>query len=567
MRPPNLVPKPGWIPIDPFWQLRTKSVFISRDGSDGKLMIRYFRTAAGDSLKALVWFGPATEGPPGHAHGGSVAAVLDEVLGAAAWARGLVVMTAKITVKFRRVVPLGTVATVEARVRRAGQSRVVVAGELADGRGRTCAEAEGVFVKVLKASWGVRFLALCFLLGSGLAEAAQIKPDLRWEDCVGLALRHNPDLAAARLSHEAARAGYKGAFSSLMPSLSLSNGVSDSDTSAKQSWQAQGSLGLDLFNMGNYAFIRSNSAALRQTEAALRLKSADLRASLAKAFAQLLYAQDAVGVADRIQAVRQANADLVSLKYDSGRESRGNMLRAKADLSAAKADALAARRDVRTARIALNRLLGMDDYAVVSATGTWALPVVPPEPGPQPLRGHPRLASLQASVDSSKADVASAFSSLWPTVSAGYSRSWQDTDYFPDRPHWSAGGTLSYKLFSGGPTAVYYAASKSKKNLEKADENLRSGTSALRSTLESAWAALASAASDVAVGAESLEAARQRNDEASVRYATGLMNFENWEAVVTEFVQSEKYYVRVIRDAVSAMADWDNALGRPLEGP
>ncbi|MBI5882978.1 MAG: PaaI family thioesterase [Elusimicrobia bacterium] len=153
MKPPTFKPKPGWTSVDPFWQMKTSGCYLSRDGSDRKLKIRYYAEEGKDCFHALVWFGPDSEGPPGHAHGGAVAAVLDEALGAAAWARGLIVMTAKLTVKFRRAVPLGLLAVVDAHVRRAGGSRVLVSGSLTDGRGRTFAEAEGIFLKVPRSSW------------------------------------------------------------------------------------------------------------------------------------------------------------------------------------------------------------------------------------------------------------------------------------------------------------------------------------------------------------------------------------------------------------------------------
>jgi multidrug efflux system outer membrane protein len=414
----------------------------------------------------------------------------------------------------------------------------------------------------------LKILILAFsLIIPAAVFASAAEPAMRWEECVSLALKHNPDLASARFSQEAAQAGYRGSWSALMPNLSLSNGVSESDGSSKQSWSASGSLGIDLFNMGNYASVRSNSASLRQAEARLRLQAADLRASLAKAFASLLYAQTSVTVADRIEAMRRTNAELVSLKYDSGAESKGNMLKARADLSAAKADAAAARRDVRTSRVALNRLVGMDDYAVYEATGAWPAGEVPPEPDPRLLEGHPKLASLEASVSSAKAGVASAMASLWPTLSASYSRTWKDDQWFPDKPGWSASGSLSYRLFGGGPTQTWYASQKARRNLDSADEDLRAGRSSLRSSLEAAWSSLADAAADVAVRAESLEASRQRNDEASVRYASGLMNFENWQTVVTEVVQSEKSYILSLRSLASAKADWENALGKQLEAP
>jgi hypothetical protein len=61
--------------------------FVSGDQTGNRFRMSYFRNQDQD-LVARVWFGPVTEGPPGHAHGGSIAAVLDEVLGLAAWAAG-----------------------------------------------------------------------------------------------------------------------------------------------------------------------------------------------------------------------------------------------------------------------------------------------------------------------------------------------------------------------------------------------------------------------------------------------------------------------------------------------
>ncbi|MBI5622868.1 MAG: PaaI family thioesterase [Elusimicrobia bacterium] len=153
MRPPTFKAKKGWIPVDPFRQIATERGFIPSDGSDRRLMIRYFKRKSGPGLTARVWFGPDSEGPPRHAHGGAVAAVLDEVLGAAAWVMGLAVMTARLTVKFRKAVPLGTKAVVETHVRRAGKLRVVVSGKLTDESGRVCAEGEGLFLKVPDALW------------------------------------------------------------------------------------------------------------------------------------------------------------------------------------------------------------------------------------------------------------------------------------------------------------------------------------------------------------------------------------------------------------------------------
>jgi outer membrane protein TolC len=62
-----------------------------------------------------------------------------------------------------------------------------------------------------------------------------------------------------------------------------------------------------------------------------------------------------------------------------------------------------------------------------------------------------------------------------------------------------------------------------------------------------------------------LESARQRNDEATIRYSSGLMTYENWEIVVTDLVNFERSSIRSKRDAVVSEASWEQSIGKTLE--
>ncbi|MBW6509709.1 MAG: PaaI family thioesterase [Desulfuromonadales bacterium] len=106
--------------------------FISGDPHGERFRIRYYRDAA-QQLKARVWFGPETEGPPGHAHGGAIAAVLDEVLGLTGWAAGHAVVVANLNVSFRNLLPLQTVVTVESEVVSMSGRKVLVKGRVCSG--------------------------------------------------------------------------------------------------------------------------------------------------------------------------------------------------------------------------------------------------------------------------------------------------------------------------------------------------------------------------------------------------------------------------------------------------
>lgn len=119
---------------------------MSRDALGDRFRVRYFHRAADDMLVATVWFGPGTEGPPRHAHGGSVASVLDEAMGAAAWYAGYPVVAARLIVDFRAMVPVETSALVEARIERIEGRKIMTTGRMSGADGTVLAESEGLFV-------------------------------------------------------------------------------------------------------------------------------------------------------------------------------------------------------------------------------------------------------------------------------------------------------------------------------------------------------------------------------------------------------------------------------------
>ena len=120
--------------------------FISGDPQGERFRVRYYRDAA-SQLKARVWFGPETEGPPGHAHGGAIAAVLDEVLGLSAWAAGHAVVVANLNVSFRNLISLKSVVTVESEVVSVHGRKVLVKGRVCSGSA-IYAEAECLCIAI-----------------------------------------------------------------------------------------------------------------------------------------------------------------------------------------------------------------------------------------------------------------------------------------------------------------------------------------------------------------------------------------------------------------------------------
>lgn len=146
--PPDLSANdPDWTPLTPFWESLGTRSFVSSDPDGDRIRVRYYADSAGHTW-ARAWFGPEAEGPPGYAHGGALAALLDEAMGMAALATGRVVVAARIEVDFRELVPLGEAVTAELAVGEAIGKKVPVRGELRLDDGTTACEAAGLFVEI-----------------------------------------------------------------------------------------------------------------------------------------------------------------------------------------------------------------------------------------------------------------------------------------------------------------------------------------------------------------------------------------------------------------------------------
>jgi acyl-coenzyme A thioesterase PaaI-like protein len=102
------------------------------------------RTAEG-----RVTFGSAYEGPPGHVHGGFVAAAFDEVLGFVQSLSGRPGMTGTLVVRYRRPTPLHTPLRFTAEYLRSEGRKLYTEARVHAGN-VLCAEAEGIFVSIAR---------------------------------------------------------------------------------------------------------------------------------------------------------------------------------------------------------------------------------------------------------------------------------------------------------------------------------------------------------------------------------------------------------------------------------
>jgi acyl-coenzyme A thioesterase PaaI-like protein len=128
----DLSGEPGWDAFDAPSLVGASLRFVSGEPEGNRYRVCYYKNPA-QQLRARIWFGPETEGPPGNAHGGSMAAVLDEVLGLAAWAAGYPIVVGNLNVSFKNLLPLQQVVTVESEVVSTAGRKILVHGRICSG--------------------------------------------------------------------------------------------------------------------------------------------------------------------------------------------------------------------------------------------------------------------------------------------------------------------------------------------------------------------------------------------------------------------------------------------------
>jgi uncharacterized protein (TIGR00369 family) len=88
----------------------------------------------------------AQQGPPGHAHGGASAAILDEAMGLVAWAMGLRVAAVNLEINYHKPLPLYQPLTLEARVTEQDERKAFSTGEICLPDGTVAVSGRGIYV-------------------------------------------------------------------------------------------------------------------------------------------------------------------------------------------------------------------------------------------------------------------------------------------------------------------------------------------------------------------------------------------------------------------------------------
>ena len=120
--------------------------FITGEHNDDRISLKYYHSETSGIVYALVNFGRLAQGPPGHAHGGAISAVFDELMGACCWVNGYPAMTAQYTTRFFKPVPLYQDVLYAAEIKKNDANKIKLKADLISRESVKFAEAKGLFI-------------------------------------------------------------------------------------------------------------------------------------------------------------------------------------------------------------------------------------------------------------------------------------------------------------------------------------------------------------------------------------------------------------------------------------
>jgi outer membrane protein TolC len=302
--------------------------------------------------------------------------------------------------------------------------------------------------------------------------------------------------------------------------------------------------------------IQSAYANVEYKMAGLQAARASVLYDLRSAFIDLLYAQENIVLSEKILKQREQNSRLIQLRYDSGKEDKGNLMTTQADEAQAKYDLSAAERDLKLARLKLSQLLRSDVAEVEGSDGLQ----VPAEPVfDELLKETPSYVTARKQLEMAELSQKASVSGFLPSLSLSGSYRNKGSEWPPDEESKSWSINLSYPFFPGGGNIADRAAAGA--DLDQAREEFDKGIKDLRYSLEESYESFRGALDSLEISKISLAAAEERSKITNVKYLNGLTSYDEWYRIENAYIQAQKQLLASKKSALLAEADWHKSYG------
>jgi outer membrane protein TolC len=421
--------------------------------------------------------------------------------------------------------------------------------------------------RLKKLNWNspAKILAALVLLAHGYSSPCLA---LSWEEVKSMA-RNSPrlksaeaDVSGAQSSLDAAKAVY---YPKIYSTLESSRSVDTELRKSSNAHSAAISLQQNLFSFGkDSASVQSADFYLEAARKSKAAASVTFRSELAKAWASALYQDKLREISAKVVERRKANIQIVRLRYNSGRESKGSLLSTEYAGREASIDAREAQERSKLARVRLSALAGSEIPADAPLVGT--LTETSSLSAETSAAKLPQVQAAAAKIEAAKAHQSELHKKHLPDLSLSASAKKSANPDLPlNAPVYTAALTLSVPLFDARLSADERSAAA---KLAGAEAELAAITTTAGHELESARLGLELATERLESARLGFEAAKLQAEVSRQRYTLGLMSFQDWDSYESAFIKAENKMLEQERVFAEARATYLESAGVSLEeGP
>jgi len=408
------------------------------------------------------------------------------------------------------------------------------------------------------------FAAAVFALFVYPAETLIAADTLTWENALSALYSGNRQKIQSVSNISVYEQKVKAARGQLFPQLSADGTFSKVDAyynGAAESYSYGLSLNQPLFSPDKTAALRESLSGLKQAVAEDRELDAELSASLRTGFSELKYAQQLAELSENVQKRREANVDLIRLKYQAGRESKAALLETQA---LAKSAAWEHERDLKNLVIAqrrLNQLLGRDLLKPVKIDKSFDMPSPPKDFSAFSglIEKHPALEAKIYAKEVSKAETEIYRSNFKPTAKLFGEYNLNGSRWPDGLNNWALGVSVNWPLFAGGKNKANLRAGM--ETLRKADTEILKTRDELYITAEDDFLSWREAASYLDVTDSMLEAVKERAWLVHRQYLSGEVTYFEWRDVETQLADNQKNKLSAEKQLADAYTAFVKSVG------
>lgn len=379
---------------------------------------------------------------------------------------------------------------------------------------------------------------------------------LEWEVVRTLADKNNNQLASAQQQFASYKYTYNKAFTPLLPQLSASISAANSN-SGSSSYTYGLSASQVLFDgLQNSFSIRSAFNDVEYQQASLNAVKASVLYDVRAGFIEVLNGQQYIKLLEKILAQRDDDSQMMELRYNSGKEDKGNLMKTQADEALAGFDLSSAKRDLLLSRLKLSQLINATVETVEEKGG---MPVPPQANLDELVATTPTYIMAKKQLNSVVLAKAATITGFLPTVSLSGNLRKSDTSWPPAADSRSLSMNLSYSFFPGGSNIVNVDIYRARQ--AQAEQDFSKATKDLRYNIELAYQNYHNAVEALAVGKINLDAAEERSKITKMKYLNGLVMYDEWNRIENSYIQAQKSYLAQEKAVLLAEAAWYKAYG------